>query len=381
MKLLYFIPALYNSGGMERVVTQKVNSLVRDFSHDITIVTTEQLGKPNFYPLADKIRVIHLDINFAEHLNCNLISKTRKHWAKQKKYRKKVEDIIDKYQPNICISTGGKEIEFLSKLKDKSIKMAELHFSKRFREHFLVSREKTFFWKYLGQIRTFQLVRSTQKLDKLIVLTKADAEDWNKTNNNVVQIYNPSVVQSEEVASVENKKALAVGRLDAQKGFDFLVCAWRLVVNKHPDWILDIWGSGEDYDSLQRQIADNHLEKNLFLRGVTDNVKNEYLNSSIYVMTSRYEGFPMVLIEAMSYGLPCVSFDCECGPKEIIAEEKNGFLVPVGDVVALADRIVTLIEDEKLRKAMSVSAKENSKRFDLATIMNQWNDLFQEFLK
>lgn len=378
MKLLYFIPALFNSGGMERVLTEKVNYLIRNYNYDITIVTTEQLGRPCFYELDSKIKRIDLDIDFVSHYNRGLVSKSYHHLKKLKVYKKAVEKIIDEIKPDICISLFNKEIEFLSSLRDNSIKIAEIHFSKHFREQFLLSRKSGFIWKWVGKIRTRQMIRSTRGLDKLVVLTKADEKDWLTTNDNIIQIYNPSPLATDKIADIHSKNIIAVGRLDAQKGFDYITDAWKIVAEKQPGWKLDIFGDGEWLDFLSNKISFNGLNDSITLRGATKNIREEYLSHSFFVSSSRYEGFPMTMIEAVSCGLPCVSFDCHWGPNEIIAEGVNGFLVPVGDIELLAGKICTLIEDETLRQGMSLNSKTISLNFTKEKIMQEWVCLFDD---
>jgi glycosyltransferase involved in cell wall biosynthesis len=361
---------------MERVLSKKINFLNENFGYEIVIVTVEQMGQQNFFHLNPAIVQYNLDVNFNGHFSENLLKKTFLHKKKLRKYKKTVTQIIAKEQPDVCISTFGKDIEFITKLNDKSRKIGEVHFSKNFREQFLTARKNNVLWKYLGKIRTSQLIQSTKKLDKLVVLTKADEKNWQKTNNNIVQIYNPNPLTTFEKSDCENKKVIAVGRLDAQKGYDYLIETWKIVAQQHSDWILDIWGDGELREKLAKQIVKSKLENQVFLRGTTTDIENKYLESSFYVMTSRYEGFPMVLIEAMSCGLPCVSFDCQWGPNEIINNGENGFLVPLGDSEQLAEKINLLITDGKLRKRMSENAKKTAENYEIGKIMEQWNDLF-----
>ena len=165
--------------------------------------------------------------------------------------------------------------------------------------------------------------------------------------------------------------------MDEGKGYDYLIRAWELVNRRYPDWIIDIFGQGEWHEKLQKEIQDKNLSSVVHLRGITKDVATEFYNSSGYVMTSRYEGFPMVLIEAGMCGLPLVSFDCKTGPREIIVEGENGFLVPVGDVSLLADRICQLIEFRELRVSMGDNAMRFAQRFTLDKIMSKWIQLFE----
>jgi glycosyltransferase involved in cell wall biosynthesis len=377
MKLLYFTHSLHNSGGIERVLTTKINYLADILQYNIVIVTTEQMNRHVFFPLSEKIKLYHLDIDFDGDFNSNIFKRIILHQKKKQEYKGRAIEIIAIENPDICISTFSKEVEFICKLKDKSKKVGEIHFSKNFREQFLVAQKQNIFWKYAGKIRTFQLIKSAKKLDKLIVLTQADKIDWEKTNNNIVQIYNPNPLENQQKSNCVNKKAIAVGKLDVQKGFDILIDVWKNIAVKNSDWVLEIWGDGELRQKLTKQIDDNGLSNNILLKGRTNDVQNKYLESSFYIMTSRYEGLGMVLIEAMSCGLPCIAFDCQWGPGEIIKDGVNGFLVPMGDYKQMVECITTLINDEKLRQTMSEQAKLTSERFNLPVIMRQWDSLFK----
>jgi glycosyltransferase involved in cell wall biosynthesis len=179
---------------------------------------------------------------------------------------------------------------------------------------------------------------------------------------------------------LENKQVIAVGRYDYQKGFDRLIESWRMVYERFPDWKLKITGDGELRNELELLIDKYHLSDVIELKKSASDILEEYLNASVLVMSSRYEGLPMVLLEAMSVGLPMVAFECKCGPKDVIADGENGFLVPEGDVQVLAERIIQLIENPFLRKKMGQAAKIKSGRYAEPTIMEQWIKLFDNLL-
>lgn len=381
MKLLYFIPSLFGPGGMERVLTQKVNYLSNNLGYEISIVTTEQMDNACFYPISEKIDLLHLNIDFNKHYNKGIINKTYSHFKKLKLYRKLVEEIINENKPDLCISLCGKEIEFLSKIKTKVPKVAEIHFSMNYRKQFITSRKKGFIWALLGDIRTLQLKKATKNLDKLVVLTSQDKDQWKKTHRNIIQIPNPNPFDPRSSSKVQNKTVITVGRLDAQKGYDLLIDSWVFVAQKNPDWALNIFGKGEWEDLLLSKIKINKLENRVYLKGLSSQIEKEYESSSIFVMSSRYEGFGMVILEAMSFGLPVVSFNCQWGPSDLIQDGKNGFLVPPLDIKTLADKINYLIEHAIERKEMSINAIESSKKYQISEIMKQWDSLFNSLHK
>ncbi|MDD3405418.1 MAG: glycosyltransferase family 4 protein [Sphingobacteriia bacterium] len=380
MKLLYCIPALYNTGGMERVLTEKVNFLAALPNYDITIVTTDhKAGQPIRFPLDKKIQLIHLQLNYADHFAYPLLKKYIVHTQKQRLYKKRLQQLINELDIDICISLCGKEIDFLGDLNVSCKKMAEIHFAMNNRACFLDARHSGFLWKWIGKTRTRQLIRAVKKIDKLVVLTDIDKKQWqNQGCVNVLTIHNPNPLHSPIQSTLEQTRVITIGRLEPQKGYDMLIDAWRLVVVKFPEWTLSIYGSGQDYNLLRQQIKCNQLEKSISLHGTTNNIEAEYSTSSILVMSSRYEGLPMSLIEGMSCGLPVVAFDCEQGPRELITNGMNGFLVPLNDLTALADKLCCLMENFELRKKLGNNAHEYSKQFNTEIIMQQWMRLFDD---
>ncbi len=378
IKLLYCIPAIYNPGGMERIIAEKLNWLVASQGYEIIIVTTEQRGRTSFFDLDERIMQIHLPINFDDGFSLSMVQKIKLMKERLQFYKQGLRQIIIENKVDICISTGGKELEFFSNLNVPCKKILEIHFAKNFREQFLLARKDNFLNKVLGKIRTRQLLAQTRNLDAVVVLTKEDYKEWKKTHKNIHQIYNFSSVTSNESPDYSRKKAIAVGRLDAQKGFDMLIEAWAHKKEYLRDWSLEIFGKGEWDMMLKEKIKKNSLEDSIFLKGVTYNVQKEFLNNSIFLFPSRYEGFGLVIIEAMNCGLPVISFDCPHGPAEIIDDGKTGFLIPANDVVGFSKALVKLSSDEILRKKMGMASKEKSAEFSKENIMHQWNTLFQQ---
>lgn len=381
MKLLYCIPALHNTGGMERVLTEKINYLINSRGYDIYIVTTDHKKNQEIrFSLDNRVKVIFLDINFEGHYDAQFIRKFFLHNRKLLIYKKKLKELITDLDIDICISLCGKEIEFLGKLPVNCKKVAEIHFSTNYRKQFIDARHKGLLWKLLGFIRTCQLQKSVKGLDKFVVLTKEDKKRWEKYCSNVEHIYNPNPMKNCSIAKLQNKKVISVGRLEPQKGYDMLIDAWKFISIKYPNWILEIYGDGELKKQLEEKIYNYNIENNVYLCETTSDIESKYLESSLFVASSRYEGLPMVLIEAMSYGLPLVSFDCEYGPRELIDDTVNGFLVEPNNIDLLAEKICSLIENEELRKRMGINALEKSKQFSIDKIMIQWINLIENLI-
>ena len=212
-------------------------------------------------------------------------------------------------------------------------------------------------------------------MSALVLLTPEDAKDWEEITQTFVI---PNSIQSfpKEAAKLTNKRAIIVGRYNDAKGYEYLVEAWRIVHQRHQDWIIDIYGSGELHDNVERWIKEANLQNCMIMHEPTSQIMEKYLESSICVVSSRYEGFSMAIVEAMACGVPCVSFDCPFGPRNIINNGEDGILVEYLNSQALADNICILIENEAIRIRLGHKAKENIRRFSQDTIMGKWMALF-----
>lgn len=374
LNIVYCTPALYMAGGVERVLTLKANYFAEHYGYDITIVLTEGKNKPLFYPLSDKIKIVNLDIGFEELWSCSFLKKIFVYLKKQRVFRQRLTAELMRLRPDITISLLRREINFLTSIKDGSKKIGELHVNRANYRNFEAG-EANAIKNLFAKLWMRNLVSHLKKLDRFVVLTEEDKASWTELNN-VNVIPDPLAFNIGEVSPLTNKRVIAVGRYVYQKGFDLLLKAWARVENQHPDWELAVYGMG-DRDSYEQIIDDLHLDrKRCHLYGSTPEIKKEYLNSSLFVFSSRFEGFGMVLIEAMACGLPVVSFDCPCGPKDIVRHEEDGLLVPSGDTDFLAEAMHKLMSDDVLRNNMASDALLNVRRFQLDEIAQRWKTLF-----
>ena len=380
MNLLYCIPHLYNSGGMERVLTQKVNWLAAHTDYTITIVTTEPTptGTPKcYFPLSEKVQVVELNIDFNADYTKPLLPKYCAHMRRMRAYKRALTEYIVQHGIELCISLGGKEIAFLRHLPCRTI--AEMHFAMDQRRQLIEANHKSLFWSLVGEVRTRQLVQAVKPLERLVVLTEADKAAWEKAGcTNVTVIPNPCSLDGQKVSikSAKSKTILAVGRLHEQKGFDLLLQAWKPIEKTYSDWSLRIVGEGPKRAELEAQIESQGL-KRVVLVGATNNVLDEYEAASIFVLSSRYEGFSLVLAEAMWCGTPCVSFDCPHGPAELLADDR-GWLVPNGDIAELTAQIAYALShpEEALKRAQKAQSFAQT-TYSEAAIMPQWVQLIE----
>lgn len=375
VKIAYCIPSLYYPSGMERVLTLKANYFAEHLGYDIHIILTD--GK--YYKLYPSITTHQLDINYDELYGLSLPKRIHRYWSKQKLFKKRLETCLNEIEPDITISLLRRDINFINKMKDKSIKLGEIHFNKSNYREFSDNCLPGIIQRAVKQYWMWQLIRQVRQLKSFVVLSHEDAAEWTELNN-VTVIYNPLPFLPEQQSDNTPKQVIAVGRYVPQKGFDRLISAWSIVNKKHPDWILRIYGDGMR-EQLQNQIYELGISPSCILEHSTPDIVDKYCKSSIFVLSSRYEGFGMVIIEAMACGVPPVSFTCPCGPRDIISDGINGLLVENGNIEGLAEKICYLIENENVRREMGRQARMDIERFRIEPIAEQWKTLFESIIE
>ena len=375
MKIVYNIAGTYNSGGMERVLANKANWLVKQ-GHEVVIVTTDQRGKKPFFPLDERIKCYDLEVNYEDNNGKSFINKLIHYPFKQRKHKRKLTELLQSLKADVVISMFCNDASFIPSIKDGSKKILEIHFS-RFKR---LQYGRKGLWKLADEYRSKQDAKVAARFNRFVVLTEEDKEYWEGLKNMCV-IGNARSFVLPEPAKLENKTVIAVGRYSYQKGFERLIVAWHQVCQQVDDWKLHLVGDGELREELQQQIEALNLKNKVILGKAETDMLTVYKNASVLAMSSRYEGLPMVLLEAQAAGLPIVSFQCKCGPKDVIADGVDGFLVNEGDVDALAKKLMMLMNDEVLRKKMGAAAYERSERYAEERIMKQWTDLFDVVLK
>lgn len=365
-KIAYIIDSMYNSGGMERVLTVCANVLAK--SYDITIITGFQLDRPYFFQLSSAVRC-H-DLKIKERMSCRM---------KKKEYKERLSFYLKKESFDIVISLGGMDFSFLYSIHDGSKKIVWFHFAYNVAYTSWIGDSVSCFKKIRGYMQHVKRVCHARKYTRIIAISRSDFKSWKRVFPHVVLIYNPVTINAAGLSDKKEKRAISVGRLDFQKGFDYLISVWHLVIKKHPDWHLDIYGDGPLRDVFRKQIDEMGMSGFITLCGKTSNIAEKYVSHSIYIMTSRTEAFGLVLLEASLCSLPLIAFDCPGGPRDIIKNGKNGFLIEqVGNTEEMAEAISTLIEDESLRNKMGNKAFQMVERFSLTRIKKEWIKLFNE---
>ena len=374
MKIVYCTPSLYIAGGIERVLTTKMNYLSDKAGYEVWVILTDGKGKNPYFPLSDKIHIVNLDLNFEELWSLGFLKKIFVYLKKQRIYKKKLKEALYEIRPDITVSTLRREINFITSIKDGSRKVGEMHVNRANYRNF-EANDTNALKKIFERIWMKSLVGKLKKLDQFVVLTDEDRRNWHELDN-VTTIPNPLNVFPTIESNQSARKVIAAGRYCYQKGFDLLLRAWAIVNEKHKDWHLDIYGAGNnvEYKNLANTL---NICQNVGINPPTDNIYAKYADASIFVFSSRFEGFGMALLEAMATKLAVVSFACPCGPKDIISDGNDGVLVTNEDIQELADKICYLIENEEERKSMAENAKLKAMQYSVDNIMHRWIRLFE----
>lgn len=374
MKIIYIYTALLTKGGADRVLTGKANYLA-EHGYDVGIVTDSQMGRPPVFPLSSMVKLINLDIDFAREYGHSFPVRIYMYFKLMRQYRFAMKKVIEIETPDIVITTMGRDLDFLTDICGSASIIGEAHTTKKHLRNFHLLEQRGFFYNLLVKYWRYKMDKKVKKLDAIVLLTKEDAKSWSGLTKTVV-IPNSLPFNPERQCDLLSKRAIVVGRYNNAKGYEYLVKTWKIVHEKCPDWIVNIYGSGEEKEHVRSLIYDNNLQDTMVMNEPTDNIMEKYLESSICIVSSRYEGFSMVLLEAMACGLPCVSFDCPHGPRNIIHDGEDGFLVDYLNVEKLAQQICVLIRDPNLRRLIGLHAKKNVQRFSREVIMKEWMALF-----
>ena len=356
MRILYVFRSLAVWGGIERVLVEKMNYLSSVYGYEVYMITSDQGQHPVPYQLDERVHLLDLQIRFHTQYQYRRWQRLKEARRLSRLYHQRLKEKLKEIIPDMIVCTTSQDVHGLLKIKGKIPLVVESHVNFIHPDSWL-HRTRTLYNNYwIG------------KADAVVTLTQGDAKNWRHVSRNVYVI--PNIVHLNDTGRFSdcvNKRAIFVGRLVEQKGLPDLIEIWRIVNSRYPDWQLDVFGNGE-----MESIPDIKL----FVHPPTKNIMEEYMNSSMLLMTSVYEPFGLVLPEAMSCGLPVVAFDCPYGPVDIITHESNGFLVQGRDINHYADFVCQLIESPGLRQTMGTAGVKASQRYQADKIMPQWKDLF-----
>lgn len=380
MRIVYVFPQLARLAGTERIFIDKMNYLADHFGYDVYALTYEQGQAPVAYKMSEKVTHVDLAIPLWKLYRYNRVKRLFLHSRLVKQLYKKFEDFVFNTHPDILIATPYHEIilDMIIRCPYSVVRIIESHLNKRFSVDNDPIFRGNFFRRIMERYRMHRIEHYVSHFDILVALNQTDAEDWSKFVKTKV-ICNMVHLNEEAVSDLHEKKVIFVGRYTMQKGIPDLFKVWQLVYSRHPDWHLYLYGEvDEDYDYACREAQ--HLGKNIHVNKSTNRIFEKYRESSIFVLTSIYEPFGLVMPEAMSCGLPVVAFDCPYGPANVISDGEDGFLIKKRDIQSFANHLCLLIEDEKLRLQMGKKAIASSQKYAADNIMPEWKDLFESLI-
>ena len=356
MKIVYLYPSLAITGGVERVLVDKMNYLVSHYDDDVYMITSDQGQHSVPYQLDERIHLLDLQIRFHTQYRYRGWQRMKEARRLSRLYHQRLQEKLKEISPDVIVCTTSQNVHSLLQIKGKTPLIVECHVNFIHPDSWL-QRARTLYNNYwIG------------KADAVIALTQGDAKNWRHVSSHVHVI--PNIVHLNDTGRFSDcvsKRAVFVGRLVEQKGIPDLIKIWRIVNQRYPDWQLDVFGNGE---------MESISGIKLFVHPPTSNIMEEYMNSSMLLMTSIYEPFGLVLPEAMSSGLPVVAFNCSYGPADIITHKSNGFLVQDRDISRYADYVCQLIESPGLRQTMGTAGVKAVQRYQADKIMLQWRELF-----
>lgn len=367
MRLLFIFRSLAVWGGIERVLVDKMNYLASVFGYEVYMLTTCQGDHPVPYHLDSAVHLDDLGIQFHRQYQYRGLRKILDGYERTRLFEKRLSERLLVISPDVIVCTTADPVYSIAKVKGKIPLIVE--------SHSICSRtfgEKGLRQRYIAYL----LKKGLKQASCVVTLTEGDAVEW-RAFHPIVKVI-PNIVHLNEgnISNLQNKRVIWVGRFDYQKRPMEIIKIWRQIHPVFPDWHLDIYGDGEQKQELQNAISSQYM--NIHLHEPTNHIFEAYRNSSILVVTSLYEPFGLVIPEAMSCGLPVISYDSPFGPASIISDGIDGFLVQNNNQEMFINRMFRLMHDEPLRLLMGMNAIESSKRFSSDIIMSKWETLFSE---
>lgn len=361
IKLLYITNGIDGSGGLERVLSIKTKYLSEVLNYEVHVLVLNAKKGNLFYEFGTNIQIHNIEVQGHSYQYFY-------------KYIKGIKSCIAEIKPNvISVCDDGLKGFILPVFFKKSAKIIyERHASIKLN---FINKRKNFLNRTL-QFSTIYFMRFFSTFfDKFIVLTEGNLGEWK--SDNLMVIPNALTFYPDRKALLENKKVIAVGSHNYNKGYDLLLEIWAEVSKKYPEWILEIYGNDDENKTYQHLASELNISDSVIFHKPVIDIMSKYLDASIMVLPSRSEGFGMVLIEAMSCGLPCVSFDCPIGPRDILTNNEDGFLIEDGNSQLFFEKVINLIENKNLRIQLGAQGRENVKRYKLDTVLAKWDTLFK----
>jgi glycosyltransferase involved in cell wall biosynthesis len=368
MKVVFSTDQIYLHGGIEKVMAQKANYFADVLGYEVCILTTEQKQHSPCYELSSKIQLVDLQINYKRDKSfvhpANL--------AKVPLHLYRWISTMRKLKPNsLIVCNYAFDFYWTPFLFSNIAKYKEYHSSR-----YYVSKARSAA-KGLAKLGYALQDYCERSYTALMLLNSSEIDFYSSNSKQVIP--NP-IASTSYTAGLDAQQVIAAGRLAPVKNFDALIEIWAKLVQHEPDWTLSIYGQGEpDYVAyLQAKIHELKVENQVFIRQAVPNLQETMQAYSMYLMTSHTECFPMVLLEALSVGLPCISYACPTGPAHIINPDQDGYLVSNQNQEAFVEKVLFLIRNAEIRTQMGAQAKQNVLRFAPEKVMNRWSALLNQ---
>lgn len=379
MRIMFVIDKMKNYAGIERILSCKMNYISEQTTHEVFLTTYEQQSQGVPFQLNSKISYQPIDAPMPQWGKASFGSWLTAYYQARCEFRQEFLLLLNKARPHIVICTAY-SFQVLDIILDTTAKLEIKTIMESHTQGETVTiAHKAKYNRHLHRLLLLwdhHIMRSLKHCQCVVTLTKQDVPFWQNYAQRIEVIPNILTITPKTVKNYEEKCAISAGRYMSEKGFDRLLKAWHLLDEQYSDWHLYIFGNG-DRRPYQQIVDQLQLNSTVHLMPATNDIAEEFSKSSIYVMSSRYEGFGLVLAEAMSCGLPCVSFDCPYGPREIIKDGEDGLLAEDGNIADLAKKIEYLMSDSELRKRMGAKAYINITRYRPEVIMAKWINLFE----
>ena len=378
MKIVYILKSMAPIGGLERVICDKMNFLV-SHRHEVILVTYEQGNHPFAFQVDS--RIIHYDLDVRFFMLCRYPIWERLFYFLKFRliFKKRLQNIVDILNPDIIIANSYSMgvADIITGIRTKAHRILESHVA------FYIMQKTNYYnhnrlLHYMARFYDWRIGKAVRKFERVVTLTRGDACEWNNLTDKIDVIPNPITCYPDvlENRTCNYSRIICAGRLNSQKGFDLLIKAFALIESKCPQWHIDIFGNGDDETMLSKMILAYNLQKRIIIHRPSSDIYKEYQTSDFLVLSSRYEGFALVLAEAASCAIPSVAFRCKYGPEDIISDGENGLLVTDGNINELAEKILWMIEHQEARLRMGINARNMAKRYQIDIVMKQWEELF-----
>ena len=345
MNIVFITNTINQIGGIERVISRLSNHFIEKLNYNVDIISVYSKKDNSYFPLNKKINIKNLGVELQQ---------------------KKIKKVLNEENYDIILTFHS------------AISNAILFDKKGLNGKVIVTEHANY--KYYGKLRHIINIINYRKADKLVVLTESDKRFYSKFIKSVEQIPNSIPFTNNKYPNYENKKIISVGRIEEVKGFDYLIDSFNLIYDQYPDWSLHIVGDGTQKQIIEERIKKYNLEGRVVIEPFTNEICNKYLDASIYALSSRFEGFSLVTIEAMECGLPIVSFDIDA-PMEILKNGEDSLIVESFNINKFAEKLSLLMDNEEMRKSYGKRAKENVQKYNIYNVGLKWKNLFEDIVK